>query len=132
MEGDWMEFVLKKEGGFLSELGYGELHVSGDETKGFRPSQLLTASVVVCSGGVLQKILEKKRLKLNNLKVKAEITRNPEVADRITDIHLHFVIQGEGISNEVIEKAMVLTRKNCSMYQSVKDSINVTESFEIV
>ncbi|GAA0341952.1 OsmC family protein [Bacillus carboniphilus] len=127
-----MKFILKQEGGFKSELPYGELHVSGDETKGFRPFQLLVASVAVCSGGVLQKVLEKKRLEIEDLSVKTEVKRNPDEANRVTDLHMHFVIKGQDLKNEVVEKSMELARKNCPMYQSVKDSIKITESYEIV
>ncbi|WP_243299206.1 OsmC family protein [Bacillus litorisediminis] len=125
-----MEFILKKAGGFMTELPYGELHVSSDETKGFRPFQLLVSSIAVCSGGVLQRILEKKRMKVDGLKVRAEVKRNANEANRITDIHLHFEIEGD-VNQAAMEKILDITKKNCAMYQSVKDSINITESFEI-
>ncbi|MET3698670.1 uncharacterized OsmC-like protein [Bacillus oleivorans] len=126
-----MEFVLKNQGGFILEHPFGELHVASDETKGYRPYQLLVSSVAVCSGGVLQKILEKKRFKVEGLKVTAEVKRDPDTANRVTDIHLHFEIQCD-VKQEAMDKILELAKKNCAMYQSVKDSIHITESFEIV
>lgn len=55
-----MEFNMKKEAGFTTNLPYGELHIAGDEEYGFRPYQLMVSSIAACSGGVLRKILEKK------------------------------------------------------------------------
>ena len=126
-----MEFVFNSDGSFMSHLPYGELHVSSDETKGYRPYQLLVSSVAVCSGGVLRKILEKKRFTVEGLKVRAEIKRNPNEANRVTDIHLHFEVKSN-VKQEAMLKILDITKKNCAMYQSVKDSIHLTESFTIV
>lgn len=126
-----MEFKMK-EVGFYTETMNGRLDVAGDENHGFRPFQLLVSSVAVCSGGVLRKILEKKRLSYEDIHIKAEVERNPEVADRIEKIHLHFIVKGLEIEENQMEKIMVLTRKNCSMVQSVIGSIEVEETFEII
>jgi putative redox protein len=125
-----MKFKMR-EVGFETDLEYGTLHISGDAEYGFRPFQLLVSSVAVCSGGVLRKVLERMRLTFDDIEVQAEVKRDEKEANKVTDIHLHFVITGKGLSEEKVEKALVVTRKNCSMVQSVKDSINVTETFEI-
>ncbi|MEI5908585.1 OsmC family protein [Bacillus spongiae] len=126
-----MKFQMK-EGGFTSELPYGELHISGDETYGFRPYQLLVSSIAVCSGGVLRKILEKKRMNIDDISINTKVKRNEQQANRVEMIHLHFVIKGKGIEEKKIEKAMELTKKHCSMVQSVKGSIEVEETFSII
>ncbi|MFV8828595.1 OsmC family protein [Alkalihalobacterium sp. APHAB7] len=126
-----MEFIMK-ENGFKAEFEYGTLHISGNEEFGFRPYQLLVSSIAVCSGGVLRKVLEKKRIVYKDVKVTADVTRNPEEAQEIQKVHMHFIITGSNISEEKIEKSLAVTRKNCSMVQSVKDSIEITESFEII
>jgi putative redox protein len=126
-----MEFKMK-ENGFVTQAEYGELHISGNEEFGFRPYQLLVSSIAVCSGGVLRKILEKQRVALEDITINADVTRNEEIPQEIQRIHMHFVLKGQKLVEEKIEKAMTLTRKHCSMVQSVKDSIEVTESFEII
>ncbi|WP_227396944.1 OsmC family protein [Jeotgalibacillus aurantiacus] len=125
-----MEFKMK-EGGFTADFEYGELHVSGNEEYGFRPYQLLVSSVAVCSGGVLRSVLGKMRMDFSDINVKAEVERNENEANRVEKIHLHFVLTGKDLNEDKVKKALELTRKNCSMVQSVKDSIEVTESFEI-
>ncbi len=122
---------MKKEAGFTTNFPYGELHIAGDEEYGFRPYQLMVSSIAVCSGGVLRKILEKKRIAFSDLRIQADVTRNDKKAGRIEKIHLHYIITGEDLPLDKIEKSVELARKNCSMLQSVVDSIEVTETFEI-
>jgi putative redox protein len=126
-----MEFKMK-ENGFVTQVEYGELHISGNEEFGFRPYQLLVSSIAVCSGGVLRKILEKQRVIIDDISITADVIRNEEIPQEIQRIHLHFVVTGQKLVEEKIEKALTLTRKHCSMVQSVKDSIDVTESFNII
>lgn len=126
-----MEFNMQ-EGGFYTDLGFGKLEVSGNEEYGFRPFQLLVSSVAVCSGGVLRKVLEKMHIEFDDIHIKADITRNEAEANRVEAISLHFTIRGTDLDKNKIEKAMKLTRKNCSMVQSVQDSIKIEETFELV
>lgn len=123
---------MKPDVGFYTETGFGRLDVAGDEEYGFRPYQLLVSSVAVCSGGVLRKVLEKMRMEIKEIHIQAEAERIKEEADRVSKISVHFRIQGNNLDEKKIEKAMVLTRKNCSMVQSVIGSIEVEETFEIV
>ncbi|KZE64947.1 osmotically inducible protein C [Fictibacillus phosphorivorans] len=126
-----MEFKMTDKG-FETSVEYGTLQISGDAEYGYRPFKLLVSSVAVCSGGVLRKVLERMRMPYDDISVQAKVTRVEDEANRVSDIHLHFVIKGVELSQEKVEKAIKVTRKNCSMVQSVKDSINITESFEIV
>ncbi|WP_207393283.1 OsmC family protein [Bacillus sp. Cs-700] len=127
-----MEFNMKKEEtGFTADFEYGTLHISGDEQFGFRPYQLLVSSVAVCSGGVLRQILDKKRMKYDDIKIKADVTRNKEEANRVEKIHLHFTLYGD-LDDQKVERALELTKKHCSMAQSVIGSIELEESYEIV
>ncbi|WP_026672726.1 OsmC family protein [Alkalihalobacterium bogoriense] len=125
-----MKFKMR-ENGFETNVEYGTLIVSGNEQYGFRPYQLLVSSIAVCSGGVLRKVLTKKRMTYSDIEVTADVTRNENGAQEIQRIHLHFIITGENLDEGKVEKSLDVTRKNCSMVQSVKDSIEITESFEI-
>ena len=127
-----MEFKMKPDVGFYTETGFGRLDIAGDEEYGFRPYQLLVSSVAVCSGGVLRKVLEKMRMEIQDIHIQADAERVEEEANRVSKITVHFKISGSNLDEKKIEKAMVLTRKNCSMVQSVVGSIEVEETFEIV
>lgn len=121
-----------KDGGFYSEFPYGKLDVSGNDEYGFRPYQLMISSIAVCSGGVLRTILQKMRLSFEDIHITADYERNEKEANRIEKIHLHFRITAEGLNEEKVHKAMELTKKNCSMVQSVVGSIHIEETFEII
>ncbi|RSK26069.1 OsmC family peroxiredoxin [Bacillus sp. HMF5848] len=125
-----MEFKMK-ENGFVTNVEYGELHVSGNEEFGFRPYQLMVSSIVVCSAGVLRKVLEKKRLHLEDMTVKANVIRNESEANRIEKIEITYLLKGE-LDEKKVEQSIELARKNCPMVQSVVNSIHITETFEII
>jgi len=119
------------ENGFETETSFGKLQISANDEYGFRPYQLLVSSIAVCSGGVLRKILERKRMPAKNISIEVkEVVRNEEIANRVEKIHLHFLIEGEKIQDEKMDKIMELTAKNCSMLQTVKDSIEIVETYE--
>jgi len=120
------------DNGFQTDAEYGKLLISSQGQYGFRPYELLVSSIVGCSGGTLRKVLEKMRLPFEDIKVSAEVDRNPEEANRIEKIHLTFTIPSRDISKEKLEKAMAVTVKNCAMIQSVKDSMDITESLVTV
>lgn len=126
-----MEFKMK-ENGFVTQTKYGELHISPDDQDGFRPFQLMVSSIVGCSATMLRKILTKMRITFKDINVSVLVERNETEARRIEKLHLHFEIFGKELRKEKIEKALVLSRKNCAMIQSVQGSIQVSESFEIV
>lgn len=121
-----------KEIGFATELPFGSLQVAGNEEYGFRPYQLMVASVAVCSGGVLKQILEKMRLSFEDIKIQTNLERNEKEANRIEKIYIHFLIKGNDLKVDQIQKALELTKKNCSMVQSVIGSIEVIETFELI
>ena len=118
--------------GFRTELEFGTLEISGDVTYGFRPFQLMAASVAGCSGGILRKIMKKQRLDVANIRIQSRIVRDGRDVNRIEKLHIHFVISGKNLKADKVQKAVDLGYKYCSMVQSVKDCIIITESFEIV
>ncbi|WP_205093097.1 OsmC family protein [Thalassobacillus pellis] len=126
-----MKFYLR-ENGICTSFDYGQLEISGDEQYGFRPYQLMVASIVGCSIGVYRKILDKQRVKYDDISVTADVTRNPNEANRIEKIHIHFIVKGKHVSQDKLVKNLEIARNNCSMVQSVKDSIEVDETVEYI
>lgn len=120
-----------KDNGFTADFEYGTLHISGNEEYGFRPYQLMVSAIAVCSAGVLRKILEKKKLTIEDMKVQTVVERNESEANRITKITLHYTIKAPGLKADALEKAMVLAHKHCPMAQSVKESIEIVEEYTL-
>ncbi|WP_404451436.1 OsmC family protein [Virgibacillus necropolis] len=126
-----MKFYLK-ENGMRIDLDYGELSISGNEEYGYRPFQLMVASIVGCSGSVFRKILEKQRTEIEDMTITAEVERNPRVANRIERISLHYSIKGYQLNKEKLYKNLELSRKNCSMIRSVESSIKIEETLDAI
>lgn len=121
-----------KAGAISLNTDYKELFVSPDPSFGYKPIELLVSSLVGCSGGIFKKVLDKKRLPVDNIKVKANVERNKEEANKITKIDLIFVVEGKNLSIEQLEKALEVTIKNCGMIQSVIGSILINGHIEVV
>ncbi|MBM7572425.1 OsmC family protein [Aquibacillus albus] len=126
-----MRFYLK-ESGIRTSFPFGELDISGDEALGFRPFQLMVASIAGCSANVFRKILEKQRIEVEDITVEAEIDRNVDEANKIEKIHLHFIIKGKRLDDDKLYKNLEVSRKNCSMIRSVENSIEITETLETI
>jgi len=118
--------------GMRTELGYGELNVSGDEEHGFRPFQLMVSSIVGCSSGVFRKILEKQRVTIEDLQVQVKVERNPDEANRIEKMKINYIIKGRHLDQDKLYKSLNIARKNCAMVQTVEDSIDIEETIETI
>jgi putative redox protein len=126
-----MKFTMT-DNGFKTETSFGLLDISSNEEYGFRPYQLLVSSIAVCSGGVMRKVLERMRMPATDIRIEVkEVVRNPDEANKVQKIHLHFIIKGTEINEEKMPRVMDLTMKNCSMAQSVAESIELIKTYEI-
>ncbi|SIS48880.1 OsmC family protein [Salimicrobium flavidum] len=126
-----MEFYLKDEG-IRTSFEFGQLNIASDEHSGFRPFQLMVASIAGCSLSVYRKILDKQRLKYEDIKLTADVKRNSDEANRIEKITLHYVVKGYRLNQDKLAKNLEVARKNCSMVQSVQDSIEIQETIECI
>lgn len=121
------------EHGFDTETEFGTLHISSNEEKGFRPYQLMVASIAGCGGGVMRKILDRMRMSADDIIVEVlEVERSDDEVSRLTKVHLHFKVIGSNITEAKMPRIMDLTEKNCSMLQSVNESIDITKTYELI
>ena len=70
-----MKFELGQTGAFEVEFDYGKLNISSNTEIGYRPVHLLVSSIAGCSGGLLKKVLEKKRIAFDTIHIDAEVER---------------------------------------------------------
>lgn len=114
-----------------TETEFGTLTISRSDEKGFRPYVLLVSSIVACSSIVFRNILVKKRIPFTEITIDADVKRDEANANRIEKIHLHFTIYGNDLNETQIKKSLDVARKHCSMIQSVKNSIEIIETYEV-
>lgn len=103
----------------------------GGEGKGFRPMQLLLASLAGCSTMDLVPILEKQRQKLDDLSITVTGERPDGVPSPFSAIHLHYDLFGE-IQEEKAQRAVELAvEKYCSVAETINDTVRITYDFTI-
>jgi putative redox protein len=95
--------------------------------QGFMPADLLLAAVVGCAGGDLVTILEKKKLKLTAIEVKATKENAPEPPWFIKRINLEWTVRGRGLKQKAVADSVHLVEeKYCSVAASLKSEIVTT------
>lgn len=120
-----MQFVYEQER-LIGQLSFGELYTSTNPLKGYKPYELLLASLTTCSGALLVTLLQKKRLHFETVSFTAEGRRNPKMANRIEAIvitaHVSFY---EKVKAEQLAKIEELVVKNCGMIQTVIEAVTI-------
>src|SRR5690625_1563078 len=125
-----MRYVFH-ENNIEAEFGHGTLSIAKEAEFGFRPYQLLVSSIASCSGLVFKNILEKQRIQLEEFTISADVERNEHEANRIEKIVLTFHLKGKDLDENKLLRNLDLSRKHCSMIQSVEGSIHIEERLSI-
>jgi putative redox protein len=124
---------------FSAETGSGHLLTidgapdGGGRNLAPRPMETVLAGTGACTAYDVVLILKRGRHDVRgcNVKVKAErATVDPKV---FTTIHMHFTIEGRGLAEPVVERAVALSHeKYCSASAMLAKTATMTTSFEIV
>ena len=125
-----MKFTINNEI-MSADLGYGELLISPNNQKGYRPIELFVSSLAGCSGTVLRDILQKKRLGVRQVDIEVSVSRIPEEANRINQLCFFATVHADKtLPPESTEKVTKLMMTNCGMIQSVISSIDI--NYEVI
>jgi putative redox protein len=124
---------------FVGESGSGHAVVidvppdSGGRNMGIRPMEMVLLGVGACSAYDVVAILEKARQKVRDCRVELAAERAEEIPAVFTKIHLHFVVSGEGLSAQQVERAVKLSAdKYCSASIMLgKAGVEITHDFVI-
>jgi putative redox protein len=105
----------------------------GGRNLGMRPMELMLLAVGSCSAVDVIHILKKARQPVKDCFVEVEGTRADTEPKVFTDIHLKFVISGDGLNDNQVKRAVDLSAdKYCSASIMLKrGGVNVTHSYEI-
>ncbi|MDD2922270.1 MAG: OsmC family protein [Anaerolineales bacterium] len=100
--------------------------------KGVSASDLLPLALIGCASHDVVEILNKQRQDLQALKVSAESIQDDDPPWRFRKIHIHYKAIGKGIDAEKVRKAILLSEeKYCSVYNTLKDAVEITHDFEV-
>ncbi|NLS79657.1 MAG: OsmC family protein [Chloroflexi bacterium] len=118
--------------GYECQLEYGKLQIAAMPEMGYTAHQLLVAATAACGGIVFGMIAKKMRLNVMGVHIRADALRNPDEANRVEEIDLHYVVTGRDLRPGAVAQAIELAHKNCPVAQSIEGAIKVTETFEII
>jgi len=102
---------------FVGQASSGHaLVLDGSEQKlGSTPMELLLIGLAGCTAYDVIEVLEKKRLTVTGLEVRARAERAEQVPRVYTAIDVEYVVRGRGIKAKVVEQAIRLSQeKYCS------------------
>ncbi|WMJ07275.1 OsmC family protein [Nitrosomonas sp. sh817] len=124
---------------FLAESGSGHSVLmdgapeAGGQNLGPRPMEMLLMGLGGCTTFDVVLILKKSRQDITDCVVEIEAERAPVDPKVFTRIHLHFIISGNNLNPQTIERAINLSaEKYCSASIMLKQTVAITHDFEIV
>jgi len=130
------EHVVRWSGelNFIGTSGSGHsLVIDGDRRVGMSPMEMLLLGAAACAAIDLVMILRKGRQRVMDAWVEVGGERREEHPRYYTAAALHFVVKGEAVQPDRVERAIELAmEKYCSASAQLKALADITTSFEIV
>jgi putative redox protein len=103
-----------------------------DGQPGVGPMQLLLAAVAGCTGMDIVSILQKKRIHLTDMQVRARGNRASDYPMIWTEIHITYLIWGENIQPQDAEQAIRLSEeKYCSVGLMLGKVARITSEYHL-
>jgi putative redox protein len=120
-------FTAENESGGSMEMA------SGRSSEMLSPMELVLASLAGCTGVDIVSILEKKRIILDDFKVRVRAKRADEYPKIYTEYHVEYLFWGKGIQTKDVEQAIQLSNdKYCSVSAMLKPGADFHYSYQIL
>lgn len=104
----------------------------GGSDAGSSPKELLLMALGGCTAMDVIPILRKKRSPVESIVIRVSGNAREEHPQVFTDIHIEYIIQGDGINREDVERAIELsTTKYCSVSAMLRGNVSITHSYRI-
>ena len=124
---------------FVAESGTGHQVVldgpadHGGENQGPRPMEMLLMGMGGCASFDVMTILKKSRQEVTDCRCELTAERADTVPAVFTKIHLHFVVTGREIKENLVKRAVSLSaEKYCSAsIMLAKGGVEISHSFEV-
>ncbi len=106
---------------------------AGGRNLGPRPMETVLLGTGACTAFDVVHILKKARQKVTDCVVEIDAERAPQDPKVFTRIHFHFVVKGEGLKPEQVERAIKLSaEKYCSASIMLGKTASITHGFEVL
>ena len=124
---------------FIAESGSGHtVVIDGPESEGgrnigIRPMEMVLMGLGGCTAFDVMMILKKARQPVVDCVARIEAKRADGIPAVFTDIHIHFVVSGDGLKESQVKRAIDLSaEKYCSASIMLGATANNTHDFEII
>lgn len=121
---------------FIGTTERGVLQVidtKGDRHSAPTPMEMLLIAVAGCTAVDVISILQKKRQDVTDYRVEIEGLRADEHPRKFTDINVHHLVYGRGVSDKAVADAIELSdEKYCSVAATVRPTATITTTYEII
>ena len=105
----------------------------GGQNLGARPMELVLLGLGSCSAMDVLEILRKGRKKIVACTIQLNAQRADQVPKVFTKINLHYILEGEGLSEHQVARAINLSRdKYCSVARMLIHTAEIETSFELI
>ena len=112
---------------FLAADQAGHVVVTDSEGQGFKPPDLMLASLVGCAGVDVVRILQKKRQKFSSIEVKVDKQNAPDAPWPIEKVEVEWTVRGQGLKEKAVRDAVELAElKYCSVSASMTSKLVTT------
>jgi putative redox protein len=109
-----------------------EMTLDSDAVAGPSPTEALVLALMACMGIDIRMILEKSRVPLEALEVRAETVRAPDPPRRFVRIDMVFRLEGPGADDSPkVQRALDLSKdKYCSVLHTLRSDLDLSFSVE--
>ena len=112
---------------FLAADEAGHVVVTDRDGQGFKPPDLLLASLVTCAGIDVVLILEKKRQKFTAIEAHVIKHNEPDPPWTIEKIEVEWIVRGQDLKEKAVHDSIHLAeQKYCSVWASLKSEMVTT------
>lgn len=127
---DGVSFVGESETGHAVVLdGAPE---NGGRNIGMRPMEMLLIGMGGCTSFDVVTILKKSRQQVVDCVAEITAERAAEIPKVFTKIHVHFVVTGQDLNENQVERAVKLSaEKYCSASIMLSKSVEITHDYEV-
>ena len=124
---------------FVAETGSGHAFVmdgaveGGGKNLGPRPMETVLAGTGACTAYDVVVILRKSKQRVTGCEVQLKADRAEVDPKVFTNIHMHFVVRGQGLKPSLVESAIKLSHgKYCSASAMLGKTAAITYDYEII
>ena len=97
-----------------------------------RPMEMVLVGLGGCSAFDVVEILEKSRQNVQECQIQIEAERADEIPAVFTNIHMHFILSGEGLNEKHVKRAVELSvDKYCSVVKMLRPGVVITFDYEL-